>query len=175
MTGKGHWCQRNLFGTFMIFFTKMLSVKKLWFLILLLITGCKKDNELLSIAKFVPKQQYYEQEIFEQQNQAIYGKWKYLYKTGGIGGITYGPEYDYLEVIKYGIYGIIDDHNIKEMGKIVIDRQDNQGILIQFIPDKEYWTKYFYIDKWVGFQGDDTLTLCDNMADGYIDYYKRVK
>ena len=76
-------------------------MKKLVLLILILFSAaaCEKREDKILTSDLVSKTQYYDNEVFNDENQKIYGKWKFLYKYGGIGGSKYEPEFDYLEVI----------------------------------------------------------------------------
>jgi hypothetical protein len=146
----------------------------LFITLFLLTTTCEKDINFL-ISDLVSQNRYYDNEIFTDQNLRIYGKWKFLYSFGGIGGSTYDPAYDFLEIVKFGIYGIIDNNKVKEIGMLHVDKQDDNETIIDFLPDDEYKTNYFLIQKVIEFKGNDTLLLWDNMCDGYTDYFKRIK
>jgi hypothetical protein len=146
------------------------------FIVLLsLLPSCEKQEDKILILDHVSKTQYYQDEIFNDTNQVIYGKWQFLEFSGGIGGDTYGPTYDYLEVVKFGIYGIIKHNSIKEIGKLIITKQDATETRITFFPDPQYRTDTEIIQREIRFQGHDTLRLWDGMADGYFYLYKRVK
>jgi len=152
-------------------------MKKIAMITLTLISmlGCEKSTDRILVSDQVSKTQYYDNEIFNEKSQKIYGKWKYLYRYGGIGGIKYEPGYDYLEVVKFGIYGKITDNKIKEIGRLIINKQDNNETIIDFFPDDKYKTDYQLIQKIIIFHGYDTLILADNYYDGYGDYYRRIK
>jgi len=152
-------------------------MKKLILLIFILCStvACEKRGDKILISDLVSKTQYYDNEIFTDENQKIYGKWKFLYKFGGIRGSKYEPEYDYLEVIRFGIYGKITDNEVKEYGQLLVPKQDENEIRIDFFPDAKYRTDYFLFQRVVRFKGTDTLILWDGLIDGYEDYYKRIK
>jgi hypothetical protein len=142
--------------------------------IILIIMSCDKD-EVTLISDLVKQDRYYQSEIFSDQNIKIYGKWEFLYAYGGIGGTTHEPSFDYLEIVKYGIYGIINNNKIKEIGRIEIISQDDNQTIISFLKDEEYSTDLYFQNKVVLFTGNDTLSLGDNMDDGYISLFKRIK
>jgi len=144
------------------------------FILSLIFIACEKDSNIL-ISDLVIQNQYYDNEIFTDQNLRIYGKWEFLYSFGGIGGSTYDPTYDFLEIVKFGIYGRIDNNNVKEIGMLHVYKQDDSETIIDFLPDDEYKNDYFLIQKVIEFNGNDTLLLWDNMCDGYTDYFKRIK
>ena len=143
--------------------------------VLSLLPACEKSSDNVTISGHVVKTQYYSSEIFSEANQQIYGKWKFLNLSGGIGGFTYDPSYDYLEVTKYGIYGIIKDNKIKEIGKIIVNQQDDIRTLITFLPDAEYRTDYQLNQRQISFNGNDSLSLWDTYMDGFSALYKRIK
>jgi len=151
--------------------------KFIWIFGFLFLTfSCEKEIDRISIVDLVKQNQYYENEVFNSQNLKIYGKWQLLYTNGGFGGSTIYPEHDYsIEFERFGIYGKITDNQIKEIGKIVITKQDNIETIINFLPDDKYKTDSYLIQKVVVFKGTDTLVLCDNMFDGYNNIYKRIK
>ena len=144
---------------------------------LLLMLACEKSVVEVSINDAVKQNQYYANEIFADQNLKVYGRWKLLYTTGGFAGSTTKPTSDYyLEFIQYGIYGKINDNQVKEIGKIGIIKQENSLTVINFTPDDDAKTNYSFIQKSINFMGNDTLVLCDyNISDGYNNYYKRIK
>ena len=140
-----------------------------------ILTCCKKHEGEISISSQVTKTRYYDTEIFNSTNQLIYGKWKFISTTGGFAGKTLDPYYDFLEVATYGIFGIITDNKIKQMGKLIVDKQDNIRTIITFFPDAKYLTDTPMIQKEILFIGNDTLALWDMMFDGYTSHYIRVK
>jgi hypothetical protein len=152
-------------------------MKKLIFIITLsfLLTSCEKGEKSISISEQVTKTQYFDSEIFSETNQLIYGKWQFLSISGGIAGGTFEPSYDYLEFVKYGIYGVIKDNQIKEIGRLIINQQDDNGTVVTFFPDDIYMTNYQMNISAIIFKGKDTLALWDTFMDGYFAYYKRVK
>jgi hypothetical protein len=149
--------------------------KVLIFLLFAILPGCEKNSENLLISNIVDKTRYYEAEIFNKHNQLIYGKWKFISISGGIIGETYPPTYDYLEVAKYGIYGIIKDNTVRVIGKIILAKQDDTGTLVTFFPDAEYMINNQMYKMQVMFYGNDTLTISHNFMDGYSSMYERVK
>lgn len=135
----------------------------------------KKREDRILISDLASKTQYYDNEIFNEENQKIYGKWKFLKVSGEIAGSVYEPDYDYLEVVRFGIYGKITDHKVKEYGQLIIDKQDNTETRIDFFPSDNYRTDSFADQKVVSFVGNDTLLLWDGYIDGYFSHYIRIK
>ncbi len=143
---------------------------------LLFTIGCKHQNDLPSLRNSLPKDHYYPAEIFNGDNAKIYGKWKFLYKQGGFGGWFLDPTFDFLEIVPFGIYGIIDNDAIQLTGKIQIDQQNQNGTLIELIPDNSHNANpdYLFMPKSVWLWGPDTLILFDLCADCYADVFKRI-
>jgi hypothetical protein len=140
-----------------------------------LLTACEKSNEKILILDQITKTQYYQDEIFNENNQKIYGKWQFLYSSGGIGGGKAEPGYDYLEVVQFGIYGIINKNSIDQIGKLLVTDQEDKHARITFLPDSKYMTDFQMVRRQTSFTGNDTLILWDMMYDGYFSYYKRIK
>jgi hypothetical protein len=140
-----------------------------------LLTACEKSKEQFLIWDQISKTQYYQDEIFNENNQRIYGKWQFLYSSGGFAGGKIEPGYDYLEVVQYGIYGIINSNSIDQIGKLLLTEQDDKHATITFLPDSKYMTGYQIVRRETYFTSNDTLILWDMMYDGYFSYYKRIK
>ncbi len=152
-------------------------MKKIYLILvsLLVITSCKHQNEIPSLRYAVDPKTYYPGEIVNSGNTKIYGQWQFLYKQGGFGGWIIDPTYDYLEIIPFGIYGIIDNDAIQVIGKIQIDQQDEYATLVDFLPDQITAPDYQIGPKSVWLQSPDTLILFDLCADCYADVFKRIK
>jgi hypothetical protein len=145
----------------------------LLFLGFAILPGCEKSNEMLSISNFVVKTRYYDNEIFNELNQEIYGKWQYIYFTNPGHNIDIKPFYEYLEIVKFGIFGLIGDNKIRAIGKVILSKQDNIETIIQLVPDAEY-SNYDIMTKKVQFKGNDTLLLSDTYVGGLtVLYYVR--
>lgn len=145
-------------------------------LVLISFTGCEKKEDKILISDLVTTTQYYDNEIFNENNQKIYGKWKFMYAEGGIGGTRINATHDsYLEVVRYGIYGKVVKNDVKEYGKLIITKQDDTETVISFFPSDVYRSDYFLVSASVRFRGNDTLILWDRAYDGYFDHYRRIK
>jgi hypothetical protein len=152
-------------------------MKKLFLFIMVLpfLFSCENAKEKISISDQVSKNRYYPNEIFNEHNQNIYGKWEYLFNSGSSQGVDVRPGYLYLEIVRYGIYGKIADNSIKEIGKLILESQTNDTTFVTFWSDDIFRSDYFLVQKIIRFEGNDTLILDDNYAGGFSDYYKRVK
>jgi len=142
---------------------------------LLLTISCEKELEIISISEIVDQDRYYEDEIFRDEDLKIYGTWESMYSYGGFAGTYYEPSFDYLEVVKYGIYGIINNNEVQQLGRIEIISQEGNVTTIDFIYDEEYSSKYHLSNLSILFKGNDTLLLAQRgMSDGYTAYFKRI-
>ena len=144
-------------------------------LLFCILQSCRKGDDKILILDYVSTTRYYQDEIFNEANLMIYGKWKFLKISGGIGGETYPPDYDYLEIVRYGIFGIIVNNSIKEIGRITVTRQDSIHAKIVLTPDPQFMTDTEAIQREVRFMGKDALYLWDGAADGYFYLYKRTR
>ena len=143
----------------------------IWLIIpLIILSSCKKDTNISPTG--IDPTKYYNNEIFNKQNTKIYGRWKYLYATGGNSGDTVDPTYDYIEFVHFGIYARLIDNNLLDMGQVIIIEQDASVTLIDFKPDEEYNAPLLG-EKSVSFIGEDTLLLSDTCADCYTHYFRR--
>ena len=117
----------------------MKIINSILFLSLILLAGtfsCEKATDKIDFTMDeILEDKYYESEIFDESNLDIYGKWKLYSVSGGIHGDGHELNFDYLEVHKFGIYGFIRDGSILEFGRININDQMNEDLLITFLPD----------------------------------------
>lgn len=117
---------------------------------------------------------YYGEEIFDLNNLRIYGTWKLYAVSGGIHGGGHELNFDYLEVKKYGIYGYIKDDNILEYGRILIDEQTDESLLVRLQPDAQSGQFMTDNEKYVQFYGNDTLYLASPCCDRFVYHYSRI-
>jgi hypothetical protein len=118
----------------------------------------------------------YDSEIFSGSDSLIYGQWKYLYSSGGIGG---GPE-DFnillLSIMPIGNYAIISNDNVTTTGKILIEDKQGDKTSIRFCKDGiKNNNQFVSLSQSIYFGGPDTLILVDPCCDLYSNYYKRIK
>lgn len=136
------------------------------------IFSCKKDTDF-SINE-IQKDKYYESEIFDEINLDIYGKWKLYEVSGGIHGGGHELNFDYFEVQNFGIYGFVEDGRILEFGRIEIDEQTGEELLIIFIPDENSEVFMYDAEKYVNLLGKDKLSLDSPCCDRYNYHFKRI-
>ena len=140
------------------------------FSLLLVITAlsCEKDAVLVDyIIDGFTKNKYYDAEIFSEPNLDIYDKWELYAVSGGIHGGGHVPNFDFLKMNKYGIYGFIRNDTILEFGRIKIDEQTSDILLITFEPDENSDTFMYDSEKYVNLIGNDTLILESPCCDRY--------
>lgn len=103
--------------------------KILYFLLtgsLIIFTHCKDDDPQIVKSIFpkvfddIPKTKYYPIEVFKDADSLIYGKWKFIRATGGIHGGGYQPDFDYLLVKPFGIFGIMRNDTLLSPGKLIL-------------------------------------------------------
>ena len=142
-------------------------MKKIIYIIsLLFVFSCNKESikDTSLLIDSISTTKYYPNEIFVNKNLKLYGQWQfsYIYDDAGIimGPGKIAPTYDYLEIKKFGIYGMIKNNKIIESGKIVVVKQDSSLFEINLKPDKidsitnESWYYVF-------FHENDSLKLYD--------------
>ena len=135
--------------------------------------SCEKDTDFKLDA--FQEDKYYDSEIFDESNLDIYGKWKLYGVSGGFSGGGHDLNFDYLEVVKFGIYGFIRDGRLIEFGRIEINEQTSQGLLITFTPDENSEVFMYDSEKYVNLSGNDTLSLDSPCCDRFNYHFKRIK
>ena len=133
-----------------------------------------ESNSALSEIKAT---QYFTSEIFSQDDLKIYGKWKIYQISGGIHGNGYQPDFDYLEIKEYGIYGFVRNDTLLEYGKIVPTIQTSNELELKVDFEKDKNSDSFFTDpeKYVVFNGADTLNLISPCCDRFNYHFKRIK
>jgi|WetSurMetagenome_2_1015567.scaffolds.fasta_scaffold442870_1 hypothetical protein len=116
-------------------------------LIFFLLTACEKG---------------YENEIFDEKYQIIYGTWEYQFTIGDVS-LTYKEKPDHtIEFIPYGKFR----YNNERTGKIIIVTQNENTLLLDFnskFPNVDYAN--------IGFTGTDTMSL--SVVNGPLRLYIR--
>ena len=133
------------------------------------------SNNLLSNIDSISTYKYYSSEIFNSQNNIIYGQWHLKEISGGLHGSGYEPNFNYLEVKNIGIYGLIRNDSLLEYGKISIDQQNVEYLLIKLIPDLNSDTFLFDSEKYVDFYGNDTLVFRAPCCDRFNYHFIRTE
>lgn len=134
---------------------------------LLSLFSCGKDpvQTSTSLMDTISNTKYYNKEILSDSNLKLYGQWQFLYIFAD-AGIIEGPgkipsTYDYLEIKKYGIYGMIKNNKVIESGKIQIIKQDSKLFEMSFYSDKNINDLYPSSIWYVNYIGNDSLEMVD--------------
>jgi hypothetical protein len=101
----------------------------------LIISSCKNSKEVevfdpMSALDFIPENIYYENDIFQNENNGIYGVWESIYNVqNGINGpITLSSDFDYLIVKPNAIFGIIKNEELIATGKLTLVNNQNNDL-----------------------------------------------
>jgi len=141
---------------------------------MLFIFSCDKDGNITSLDELEQKE-YYESEIFDEAHLDIYGKWELFDVTGGFsgGGHDFSPE-SYLQIVEYGIFGLLARDSIISSGRIVIPETGFDFLLIEFENSKGFGnpSDLLYLPKLIS---KDTLFLFPHCSDCFSYSYKRVE
>jgi hypothetical protein len=135
----------------------------------------KSDTDSTLLIDSVSTTKYYSGEILKYNNIRLYGKWKYIKMCGGLVGGCYPPTFDYLEIKSFGIYGLIKDNQVIQIGKINISIQNKDTFYINLIPDKTNDNGLGWSSKYVYFQGNDSLDLDEGCCDRFGFLFSRMK
>lgn len=140
--------------------------KLIYIICLLSLFSCRKESvqSATSLLDTISASKHYNNEILSDTNLKLYGQWQFLYifADAGIAGGPgkTNPDYNYLVIKKYGIYGKIKDNKVIESGKIEIVKQDNTLFEIRLNPDNsknpntsDYW--------YVNYKSKDSLVMVD--------------
>jgi hypothetical protein len=121
----------------------------------------------------IPADNYYASEIFDSPWTDIYGTW-YLYGiSGGIHGGGHELNFDYLEIKHFGIYGYIRNDSVLEYGRVSIQEQTTEALLVTLLPDENSEQFLWDNEKYVHFGGPDSLNLASPCCDRYNYHYSR--
>ncbi len=146
-------------------------------IIAVLLMAC--DNKELNVDSFlngIPVHEYYSEEIIPPAYSDIYGIWKISSVFGGIAAIEHEPEFDYLELKKVGIYGIIKNSKLVDYGKIEIDTtvvNEPDGLVLKFVSlsPSDYAFDIILFPKIVSLDKSDSLDLISTCCDGFNYYF----
>lgn len=142
------------------------------------LNSCEKDTfEYHTTLQALGKTKYFDSEIFAERDLKIYGKWELFDISGGFSGSGYDLNFEYLEFMEYGIYGFVNNDILLEYGKISPALQTANDIRLKIDFEKDEKSNLFFTDteKYVDFNGNDTLLLNSPCCDRYNYHFKRVK
>ena len=147
---------------------------------ILIFSSCtKNDDEKKGYLNSFRNDKYFNQEVFMDSYRDLYGLWEAYSVFGGWSGYS-EPDFDYLEMKPFGIYGLIRNDTLFEYGKISQDIFDlnhyfpgNQVKLVADYKEGAYSRLASY--KYFDIVRKDTLTIYDGLIDGTSIIFKRVK
>ncbi|MBW6534080.1 MAG: hypothetical protein K0B11_03670 [Mariniphaga sp.] len=143
-----------------------------------LFSACKEETiERPHVLDEVPSTTYFDAEIFAEQDLKIYGTWKIFDISGGIHGLGYEPNFDYLVIKRIGIYGFAKDNSLLEFGKIVpaLWNPNDLRLKVDFEKDEQSGSFFTDTEKYVHYTGNDTLHLSSPCCDRFNYHFERVK
>ncbi len=103
----------------------------------------------------------------------IYGIWELYGVSGGANGGEHELPFDFLEIESDGIYRFIRNDSIIEFGRLKIDEQTNETLLITFEPDANSETFMHDPVKEVILFEKNTLNLDAPCCDGFNYHFNR--
>ena len=140
------------------------------------VLSCEKESDKIAhVFDDLANNTYYDSEILSDSYIHAYGNWKLFAVSGGIHGGGHEPDFDFLEIKRYGIYAFLRNDSIIEFGRINIDEQTNEILLITFESDENSETIMYDPEKYVNFYGKDTLSLDSPCCDRYNYHFLREK
>ena len=114
------------------------SIKVLVCAVLLALSGCAENNGVTLHLNDIDETAYHSKEIIPVKYSALYGKWKLVSVSGGFSGDGIEPNFDYLEIKEYGIYGLVRGDELFEYGKVELDTFDIDRadvLQLRFVPE----------------------------------------
>ncbi len=148
------------------------------FILISILNSCETGlfNDSSELREFETTK-YYDSEIFPDSYLDIYGKWELYSISGGFAGDGYEPNFDYLEVKEFGIYGFIRNDSLIEYGKIAPASQtaNDFSLKIDFVKDDLSDSFFTDTEKYVVFSGEDTLNLNSPCCDRFNYHFIRIK
>lgn len=142
--------KNNLFLGFIILWErvikKYLQMKKIILTLVLIVTllfmfvKCERDNfnvNYQGMLDSLSASKYYTAEILGTKNMQLYGTWKVVGTSGGIAGSGYTPDFDYLVIKAYGVFGLIRNDSLITSGKIAVINQTDTELSVDFISETD--------------------------------------
>ncbi len=142
------------------------------------INSCEKDTiEMHPNLHKMETTKYFDTEIFAEHDLKIYGTWKLFAVSGGFSGGGHNLNFEYIEIKEYGIYGLVRNDSLLEYGKISPALQTANDIILKVDFEKDEKSNSFFTDreKYIEFDGNDTLNLNSPCCDRYNYHFERVK
>ena len=149
-------------------------------IILIALMGLCACNDLVDLnIDNIAKDKYYTTDNISHNFQDFYGKWKLISIFGGFSGQGYKPNFDFLEIKPFGIYGIIKGDSLIESGKIAVDTMNlkSKYLEVEFISDSIHGSKFLgtFSQRSVEMDSKNKLNLISGCCDAYDHHFERVK
>jgi hypothetical protein len=152
-------------------------MKKSILFLLLLVLACTKDDKVTSFLDSFNKNKYFDEEVLIGDYQNFYGLWKVIDGYGGWSGY-FKPDFDFLEIKQYGIYGVVRNDTLIEYGKIFPNEIEDNFVGIPVKLDPEYYSqKYSTFRSTMYFEicRTDTLCIYNGLVEGISYSFNRIK
>ena len=119
--------------------------------------------------------EYFDAEVFSNNDLKIYGTWRIFNISGGLHGNGYAIDFDYLVMKKIGIYGFLKGDSLLEFGKVSPAAQlfIDPRLFINFEKDEDSDSFFTDREKIVHFSGNDTLELYSPCCDRFNYHFVR--
>lgn len=145
---------------------------------LLFLTSCSKEEVVNSYLESLSSDKYFSEEVLTDSSENLYGVWKAFGTYGGWSGFS-KPDFDYLEIKPFGIYGLIRNDTLFEYGKILSYTFDslryNMGHQIKLEPEYKLGQYYRFEGNSYFSVQNDTLFIGDGFIDGVSIGLRRSK
>jgi len=117
----------------------------------------------------------YNDEIFIDKYQKVYGEWISDKKCGGYAGICYDFKGEILKIVKYGEFEITNQQDNYVKGYFEIISQDENSLKVIFVQRRGQLKLFSSDDLLVTFNGNDTLIFNEGCCDRYSYEFIRDK
>ena len=152
----------------------------LFLLSVFVLTSCKTEEVSLSKLDGVSTTRYYSTDVIPELYNTVYGEWKVVGTSGGLSGIGFEKEFDYLILKKNAIFGIIRNDSLITYGKLTLlpylDMKIQNGLLCKFDFEKSINIELSGdSEKTIRLVNKDSLDLIAPCCDRYNTHFIRKK
>ena len=149
-------------------------------LVILLMISCKTEEISLKTLDGIQETKYYSTDIIPEQHNTLYGGWKVAGTSGGIAGVGYKKDFDYLIFKKNGIFGIVRNDSLLAYGKLtllpVLDNVIHNAVFCRFDFENPVNIElYNDPEKYIQITNSDSLDLNAPCCDRYNTHFIRIK
>lgn len=144
--------------------------------LLFCVTACKKGkNDTYQSFDEIPTDTYYASDVFTAAHANVNGHWVVYNTSGGFSGAGYPADFQKLLIKPNGIFGILNNNSLVAYGKIVVQSQTAQALLVEFVPQTPVNNIQLLADreKYVTVRNQDSLDLVSPCCDRFDTYLKR--